>query len=346
MLRASAALLLLASLLVPGPQGSAAAPAGPVDDATLVAAAQRDGALQIYGAGPAALIAAKAKRFETTYGIKTAYVQMQGYAIPPRLATEQRAGHSEADVVIGESGLETEQIKRGGFFAQFRPPENRELLSGTFDRDGYWSASKVYTETICYNPAKVRAAGLKPPRTWEDLAAKEWRGAFALFNGSWEWYAALKRFYGADRANALMKAYAANEPRILTSHQLGIEMTGSGEVLAAANVYGYGCLIAKDKGAAIELVNPTPTVIEVGTVGVLKAGPHPNAARLFERWMLARDVQRWAVDELGETVTRRDVRNDPRVINPRIRYLVSDTSDLDALNADIKAFNAFFNIPV
>lgn len=326
--------------------GSAFAAVGPVPDPALVARAQHEGSLQVYGAGQSQAIDALAKRFEAAYGIKVAWVQMQGYAIAPRLLTEQRGGHDQADVVTGESGLETEQIKRGGFYAEFRPPETRELLAGTYDLQGAWVASQLYTETICYNPEKLRAAGLAPPRTWDDLAAREWQGKFSLFNGSWEWFAALKRFYGPQRAVALMRAYAANQPRITSSHQLGITLVSSGDVLAAANVYAYGCLIAKDKGASIEAVNPNPTVIEVGTVGVMKAAPHPNAARLYERWLIARDTQIFAIRTLGQTVARKDVKNDPRVMNPHVHYLISDTSDLDALNADIKEFNALFNIPV
>jgi len=203
----------------------------------------------------------------------------------------------------------------------------------------------VYTETICYNPVKVKAAGLKPPVSWDDLAAREWHGQFAMFAGSWEWYAAMKRFYGADRADALMRAYAANAPRMQGAHQIGVDLTATGEVLAVANAFGYTCLTAKAKGQPIELVNPVPTVIELGTIGVLKTAPHPNAARLFERWMLSRETEQWAADTLGESVPRKDVKNDPRILNPHVRYLISDMSDIDAINADIKAFNAIYNIP-
>jgi iron(III) transport system substrate-binding protein len=337
--------VLIAGIVTTMVSGGRAAVVGPVNDPALVASAKTEGALQVYGVGPADALEAKARRFESLYGIKVSSLRLGGTAIPPRLLVEQRGGHYETDVVIGESGLETEQIKRTGLYAQFRPPENRELLPGTFDADGYWSAHEIYTETICYNPVRVSAAGLKPPKTWEDLAAKEWRGQFALFAGSWEWYAALRRFYGAERADALMRAYAANAPRMQSSHQIGVDLTATGEVLAVANAFGYTCLLDKAKGRPVELANPVPTVIELGTVGVLRTAPHPNAARLFERWLLSRETERWVVETLGETVPRKDVKNDPRVLDPHVRYLISDMSDLDAINSQIKAFKAIYNIP-
>jgi ABC-type Fe3+ transport system substrate-binding protein len=92
-------------------------------------------------------------------------------------------------------------------------------------------------------------------------------------------------------------------------------------------------------------VNPVPTVIELGTVGVLRDARHPNAARLFERWLLSREVEQWAVSELAETVPRKDVKNDPRLLNPKVRYVISNMSDIDAINADIKTYNAIFGFP-
>lgn len=93
-----------------------AAPPGPVNDPGLVAAAQAEGAL--------------------TYGIKVSSLRVGGAALPPRLLVEARGGNSKTDVVIDVSGLELEQIKRAGLFAQYRPPENRDLLPGTVDPDG------------------------------------------------------------------------------------------------------------------------------------------------------------------------------------------------------------------
>ena len=139
-----------------------AAPPGPVNDPALVAAAQAEGALQVYGVGPAEALEAKARRFEATYGIKVSSLRVGGAALPPRLLVEARGGNSKTDVVIGVSGLELEQIKRAGLFAQYRPPENRDLLPGTVDPDGTWAATKstpkrsATTRRKCWPPASSR----------------------------------------------------------------------------------------------------------------------------------------------------------------------------------------------
>ncbi len=322
-----------------------AAPPAPVNDPALVAAARAEGQLQLYGVGPADAIAAQAQRFESTYGIKVSWLHLAGTAVPPRLLVEQRGGNPRTDVVFGVPTLESEELKAAGLFAQYRPPENRDLLPGTFDPDGFWSGHEFLTEAICYNPARVKAAGLRAPATWQDFAAKEWRGQFALFSGSWEWYGAMKRFFGVAAADALVRAYAANVPRMANSHQILVDLIASGEVLAAPNAFGRTCIRAKDKGQPVELVNPIPTVIEVAAVGVLRSAPHPNAARLFERWLLSHEIEQWQLETLGINVPRKDVRNDPRILDPRVRYVVSTPSDPDAINTDIKAFNAIFNIP-
>jgi iron(III) transport system substrate-binding protein len=316
-----------------------------VNDPALIAAAKAEGQLQVYGVGPATALAATAQRFETTYGIRVSWLHVGGVAMPARLLVEQRGGNPKTDVVTTVPTLQTEQIKRAGLYAQYRPPEDRDLLPQTFDPDGNWSGNEFLTESICYNPARVKAAGLQPPTAWADFTAKEWRGKFAFYAGSWEWYAAMKRFFGPARAEALARAYAANAPRMEVSHQNLVDLTAAGDVIAAANAFGHTCLRAKDQGAPVELVNPVPTVIELGTIGVLRAAPHPNAARLYVRWLLSRETAQWSYDSLGVNVPRKDVKTDPRIFNARTRSVISNLSDLDTIDADMKAYNAIFNIP-
>src|SRR6185437_6011415 len=120
---------------------------------------------------------------------------------------------------------------RAGLLAPLRAPENRELLAGTFDPDGYWSGVYLDLESISYNPVRLKAAGLQPPKTWDDFAQKEWRGQFSLYATGFEWYAALKKFYGKAHTDALVRALAANQPRLVTGHTLAISLAATGEVL-------------------------------------------------------------------------------------------------------------------
>lgn len=323
----------------------AAANTAPIpDDSTLIAAAKKDGTLTLYGALTAVQLRAIAQRFETAYGVTVQVLRIESTSIPSRILTEERAGRDDADVV-SDSGFEIDLLKRQGVLAQYRPPEDRDLLAGTFDPSGYWSSTLINTETIVYNPVQVQAAGLRPPRSWDDLAQKAWRGHLGLFAGSYQWYGALRRAYGASRADDLMAKIAANQPRMFGSKQVGMGLIESGEILAAPNLYGYDALNEKRKGQPIDFVNPAPTIIEPYVAAILKQAPHPNAARLFVRWWLSHGTQQWQREELGRVSARRDVTNDPSLMNARVKYEVSNPAESPHYGEFVKAFNRIFDIP-
>jgi len=340
--RVRAALIaILVEMLATLPGLSAAALAA--DDASLVARARAEGMVTLYGSLSQPQIAAVAKKFEDDLGIKVQTLRGDSAPIVGRIVTELRAGRPTVDV-IDLGGFFTDQLVRQGILAVYHAPENVDLLAGTVDPQGYWSTVFLNTDAIAYNPVRVKALGLKPPVAWDDLAAKEWRGQFGIYVGSVEWFQAMQRFYGEKRGIALARAYAANAARMISSHSLSVSLTASGELAAAANAYGYDALQSKENGQPVVLVNPNPTVIELHCVSIAAAAPHPNAARLLERWWLSRRTQVWARDELHRISSRKDVKNDPRLLDPKVHYVISNPADSVNAAEEIRTFNAIFNI--
>lgn len=338
---------VLAILICLALGGSAAAQAAQsLPDDALVAAAKKEATVVLYGSMTLPQMTALAERFHEQYGIAVKTLRMESQELPARMITEQRSGRFEADVV-DEPGFQTDQLKRQGMLEVYRPPENATLIRGTVDPDGYWSSIFLNTEAIAYNPAKLQEYGMKPPAAWSDFAKPEWRGRFGVFVGSYEWYAAMKRKYGEDGGNKLMKSLAANQPRMLNTHVVGISMVESGDLAGAPNVYAYQADQERRKGAQIAIVNPDPTVVELHCVAIVKNAPHPNAARLLERWMLSRETQNWiaSLSGLGRIAARKDAVNDPAIWNDRVKYVISDPASSVNYAQDAAAFNAIFGIP-
>jgi len=329
------AVALLASL-VPVP---AAAAVG--DD--LIARAKGEGRVVLYGAMVGDQANAAAERFHAAYGITLDVLRIGADQIPARIMTEARGGMHNADA-IAQPALQTGLLKRLGLLASYVPPEKAELLAGMADPDGAWTTYCIKTEVIAFNPARLRALGIAAPRTWEDLSRPEWRGQFALASNDIEWDVALRKFYGRARNDQLMRALAANQPRLIESHTLGLTLIASGEVLGMAAAYGPDALIAKRKGLAVDFVNPTPTVMELDAFSILKDAPHPNAARLLLRWWLARDTQQWWTDNFISPSARKDVRSDRTLLDPHGRYVTTDPADSADYNADVRDFRTIFNI--
>ena len=313
------------------------------DDSRLVAAAKKEGTVTLYGSMTAPQMQALAQRFQKEYGIHVDTLRLESNALPSRMMIEARAGTPKADVV-DEPGFQIDLLKRQGMLDKTSVPENVEMTAGTFDKDGYWSSIFVNTETIAYNPKLLAAAGLRPPTTWQDFTRPEWRGKFAMFNGSYEWYAAMQRAFGKQQGEALARALAANGVKLINSHQLAENMLEAGEYVAAVNTYGYNMARDQAAGLAAVNVNPNPTVVEVHGIGVVAHAPHPNAALLFMRWSLRRDTQGWVASSLGRISARKDVKNNPAIWNPHIHFVISDPNDSANYSDYAKAFNAIFGV--
>jgi iron(III) transport system substrate-binding protein len=284
-----------------------------------------------------------AQRFQAKYGIRVDTLRLESNVLPSRMAIEARSGNAHADVV-DEPGFQIDLLKRQNLLAKFPAPQNGDMTAGTFDPDGYWSSLFINTDTLAYNSDVLKKAGMKPPTSWYDFTKPEWRGKFALFNGSYEWYAAMVKAFGKEKADGYMRAFAANGVHMVNSHQLAETMLETGEYTAAINTYGYSMAADAAKGLPIVEVNPDPTVIELHGIAVVAGAPHPNAARLFEEWTLSRDTQAWIAHDLGRVSARRDVPNNPAIWGPRIRFVISDPAESAHYAEYARDFNAMFGI--
>jgi iron(III) transport system substrate-binding protein len=285
-------------------------------------------------------------RFDADYpGIKLQALRFESDQIPAKVTIEQRSGHYDLDAVVAP-GLHTDQLKREGFLASMRIPEDRDYLPGYVDPDGVWRVPFMNTDAIAYNVTKVKQLGLTPPKTWMDLTKPEWRGKFALYSGSYEWYASMRRAMGDAAADKLMKGLAANQPAIVGSHQIAMTMTAAGEYAAGINIYAYNAARLMRAGQPVGLVNADPVIGETLCVSVMKNAPHPDAAKLFVRWLMSHDTQAWMAQTsvIGRVSGRKDVKSDDLIWNPKLHIVVGNPSESVNYANNARAFNQTFGI--
>ncbi|HXP94707.1 MAG TPA: extracellular solute-binding protein [Candidatus Binatia bacterium] len=337
---AASSLLLLFSTM---PRGLSAAP---VTDNDLIAKAQAQGAVSIYIAMTAEDVAKLVNRFNADYpGVKLQALRYESDQIPAKLTIEQRSGHYDVDAEVSP-GFQTDQLKRSGYLVSLRIPEDRDYRPGYVDPDGYWRVGFMNTDAIAYNTAKVKALGLTPPKAWMDLTKPEWRGKFALFNGSYEWYASMHRAMGNEAADRLMRGLAANQPSMVGSHQIAMTMTAAGEYAAGVNIYAYNGMRLKRAGQPVEVINADPTIGETLCVAVMKNAPHPDAAKLFVRWLMSHETQAWMAQTsvIGRVSGRKDVQSDEAIWSPKLHIVVTNPSDSVNYSENVRSFNQTFGI--
>jgi ABC-type Fe3+ transport system substrate-binding protein len=215
-------------------------------------------------------------------------------------------------------------------------PEGSETIDPAYkDEDGAFTAVSVNTIVYAYNTALVPAAEV--PKSALDFLKPRFEGQLITTDPT-EDDAGLSVFnlivekYGWD----YMDKYMAQKPAFVTSgHAAVSNAIAAGEKLATFDSTSTTPRL-KQQGKPIEPVfsqaDPTPVFL-VGAA-IFKDAPHPNAAKLYLTWYLAKEQQ----SRTGTFSPRADVPPPAGLaplssynIDNRFRALVSDESRLTEL---------------
>lgn len=334
---AAAAAALCAALPLQSP--GAAAGAAPLDDA-----AKREGAVVWYATMNTKDMNLTADFFMKTHpGIKVETLRLGSSQLPARVATEQRAGKYNADVISGDQ-FQVSQLVGIGAFEKYDTGEGAKFLKGTVDPNGYWTNLYQNTTVIAWNPDRLKADRLKAPSSFADFAKPEWKGKFGFDTGALNWYMGVLQTdkNGAD----LAKKIAANAPVKTSGHTQTVASLESGEFDATPTAYGYMADQEKRGGKTIDFSNPSPLFVSLNPVGLAKNAPHPNAAKVFLGWLLSKDGQQFIAERGGgEISSRSDVKNNPQIWDPKHSYVIISTPSSAQYNDIEHQFRGMLGLP-
>jgi iron(III) transport system substrate-binding protein len=310
----------LALLLAPVGRATAAVPPD------VLAAAKREGVVVWYTSIGLQFLTAITKRFEATHpGLTLQTFRSPANLLPARILTEQRSGKFSADVVNADNIPLAQLRAAGALDPKFEP---RSLY--------------MTTTVLAWNAQKLKADGLRPPATLADLAKPEWRGKIGIDSTAYNWYQAV--IETAPGARDLLKAIADNHPFIVAGHDAVVAQLGAGEFDVTPTAYGFLIEQGRLSGLPIAFLNPRPLFVDESPVALAKNAPHPNAAQVLLDWLLSKDGQQAIVDLTDRASARSDVRNNPRVFDPRAPMHVVGTPDAARYNALVTEFKALFGI--
>ena len=174
-------LTLIMVLALVGQAGTAfAEEADPM--AELVAAAQAEGELVVYGSCEEDYLAAACNNFEKMYGIKTSYQRLSTGEVPAKI--EEENGKPSADVWFGGTNNPYDTAAAKGLLDNSYVPVNASHLTKDIYKDpnGYWYG--IYTGLLGFmvNSDELTRLGLEAPQTWDDLLKPEYQGLIWLSN--------------------------------------------------------------------------------------------------------------------------------------------------------------------
>jgi ABC-type Fe3+ transport system substrate-binding protein len=311
----------------------------------LYAKAKLEQTLVLYGAGPTGSHERWIKDFEQRFpGIKVALTGGLSNGLNRRIEQQLANKRMETDLAIFQTIQDFVRWKKAGALLLFKPEGSDAIDPAYKDEDGAFTAVSVNTVVYAYNIARVSPAEV--PKSALDFLKPLFQGQLITTDPA-EDDAGLSVFnlivekYGWD----YMDKYMAQKPAFVTSGHADVSNAiAAGEKLATFDSTSTTPRL-KAQGKPIEPVfsqaDPTPVFL-VGAA-IFKDAPHPNAAKLYLNWYLAKEQQ----SRSGTFSPRADVPPPPGYaplssynIDSRFRALVSDESRLTELR---KRFGGYVN---
>ena len=305
----------LAATVFAEPLRAQAPTAEPITPA-LIEAARKEGKVAFYTAMDLTLAERLARTFEAKFPGMGVRVERSGAErIFTRIGQEYSSNIHAVDVVNTADQAHCIVWKRNGWLAPYLPEDvARHFAKNYYDADALHVTTRVLVSPFGYNTNMVKAE--EAPKSFADLLDPKWAGKMikahpsysgTIMNATFQ----IARDLGWDYLEKLAKQRvmqvqsATDTPKKLALGERAVMIDGA----------GYLIIQYKEKGDPVEIVYPAEgTPLATAPSAVFKAAPNPNAARLFQNWMHARESQQILVDFArqyaphGQTVEKPGVR--------------------------------------
>jgi iron(III) transport system substrate-binding protein len=213
------------------------------------------------------------------------------------------AGVQQCDVFSSTDLGHYGYLKEQGQLVQYTP-ENASKISEPFqnlDPDGYFHVTSAGAIVITYNKEKVGDKEL--PKKWTDLLDPKWKDEVSVGHPGFSgyvgtWVVMMRKLYGWEFFEKLEE----NNPQIGRSINDTVTMLNAGERSVAAGPTAT-TLRSASRGNPLGLIYPEDgTLLMIAPSAIIKGTKNPNAAKLFEEFLLSIPAAETQVAEFSESV--------------------------------------------
>ena len=273
------------------PAATEAAEADPMAD--LVAAAQAEGELTVYGSCEEEYLAAACEHFQELYGIKVNYQRLSTGEVQAKI--EEEKGNPSADVWFGGTTDPYNVLAKEDLLEPYAAQNASHLLSDMYkDPDGKWYGIYKGILGFMVNTDELTRMNLEAPADWQDLLKPEYKGLIWLSNYNTAGTAKLVintmiQKYGHDEGIQYLVNLDKNIEVYTKSGSGPSKNVGTGECVIGIGFLHDGITQIVDNGYEnVKLVIPSSgTSFEVGATAIFKGAAHPNAAKLWIEYALS-----------------------------------------------------------
>ena len=295
------------------------APAEPSYMEQLIAAAQAEGTLVVYGSCEEEYLAVACEKFQELYGIEVQYQRLSTGEVQSKV--EEEAGNPSGDVWFGGTTDPYNVCAAEGLLMAYEAENASHLLGDAYrDADGYWYGIYKGILGFMVNRDELDRMGLAAPQDWADLTKPEYQGLIWLSNYNTSGTAKLVintmiQKYGHDAGIQYLVDLDKNIHVYTKSGSGPSKNVGTGECVIGIGFLHDGITQIVDNGYGnIELIIPSSgTSYEIGATAIFEGCKHPNAAKLWIEFALSPDCVNLAQDNGSYQFLVIDNANQPAV---------------------------------
>lgn len=268
----------------------------------LIAAAQAEGELIVYGSCEEEYLAVACEKFEELYGIKVQYQRLSTGEVQSKI--EEENGTPSADVWFGGTTDPYNVCAAAGLLMPYEAQNASHLLSDAYrDADGNWYGIYKGILGFMVNRDELDRMGLETPQDWADLLKPEYEGLIWTSNYNTAGTAKLIvntmiQKYGHDEGIQYLLDLDKNVHVYTKSGSGPSKNVGTGECVIGIGFLHDGITQIVDNGYGnIELIIPSSgTSYEIGATAIFQGAKHVNAAKLWIEYALSPDCVNQAKD--------------------------------------------------
>ena len=268
----------------------------------LIADAQSEGTLVVYGSCEEEYLAVACEKFQELYGIEVQYQRLSTGEVQSKV--EEEAGNPSGDVWFGGTTDPYNVCAAEGLLMAYEAENASHLLGEAYrDPDGYWYGIYKGILGFMVNTDELDRMGLAKPADWADLLKPEYKGLIWLSNYNTSGTAKLVintmiQKYGHDEGIQYLVDLDKNIHVYTKSGSGPSKNVGTGECVIGIGFLHDGITQIVDNGYGnVELIIPSSgTSYEIGATAIFEGCKHPNAAKLWIEFALSPDCVNLAQD--------------------------------------------------
>ena len=259
----------------------------------LIADAQAEGELTVYGSCEEEYLTAACQHFEELFGIKVNAQRLSTGEVQAKI--EEENGNPSADVWFGGTTDPYNVCAAEGLLEPYAATNASHLIDDMYkDADGNWYGIYKGILGFMVNTDELTRLGLEAPADWTDLLKDEYKGLIWLSNYNTAGTAKLVintmiQKYGHDEGIKYLVDLDKNIHVYTKSGSGPSKNVGTGECVIGIGFLHDGITQIVDNGYTnVELVIPSSgTSFEVGATAIFKGAAHSNAAKLWIEYALS-----------------------------------------------------------